>query len=75
MSRSRESRQCAEYRADAPWCRAGFVQKPICSGYAGCPHCGAATEASTPNCQREDLPDFWINEDGSGRFKQEGIAP
>lgn len=65
---AKDAKVCGEYRENMPWCRAGFIQKPICYGVYGCPHCGATTSASTPDCQREDLPDHLLNEDGTGRY-------
>ncbi len=63
-----EIKPCQEYRQDSPWCRAGFIQKSLCRGLCGCMHCGATTNSDTPNCQREDLPDYLLNEDGTGRY-------
>ena len=58
---------CQSYR-EGFVCADGFIQKPICHGHAGCPHCGNMTKAATPHCQSEDLPAHWLKNDGGPRF-------
>lgn len=58
---------CISYR-DGAICEDGFVQKPICHGHAGCPHCGHVTDAATPNCCRDELPIHYIADNGDARY-------
>lgn len=61
------SKQCRSYQ-DGFTCSYGFVQKPICRGVFGCPHCGRPSDADVPNCMRDELPAHYVNDDGSPRF-------
>lgn len=63
---------CRSYRP-GDVCADGFIQKPICHGHAGCPHCGHMTVASAPHCQSESLPPHWLNDNGSPRFYRQGL--
>lgn len=62
---------CKSYRADSRVCADGFVQKPYCSGNAGCPCCGAISREQTPYCLRDEVPEHMVSDDGSPAFTRE----
>jgi hypothetical protein len=49
-------------------CADGFVQKPYCSGRAGCHACGHIKDSALPYCLREELPEHLAHDDGSPLF-------
>lgn len=66
--------ECQSYRSADLVCADGFIQKPICRGYGGCVQCGHHSEASTPNCMKEDLPSKWLKDDGAPLFYRSKVA-
>lgn len=59
---------CKSYRRGNDVCADGFVQKPICSGRAGCHSCGHLSDATAPHCQNEDIPARWLTDSGLPLF-------
>jgi hypothetical protein len=59
---------CKSYRKGDAVCADGFVQKPFCSGSAGCHACGNISDRSMPYCLRDELPAHMAREDGSPLF-------
>lgn len=49
-------------------CADGFVQKPFCSGRAGCHTCGHISDNALPHCLRDEVPEQLSHDDGSPLF-------
>lgn len=64
------NKPCRSYRADSV-CADGFIQKPLCSGNAGCPTCGAISERAVPYCLRDEIPAHMATEAGRPLFYRE----
>lgn len=61
----------------AGFCRNGFFQTGLCwqsEKQSQCPLCRAPDRA-IPHCLREELPEHWINDDGSPRFYYKESQP
>lgn len=65
-----EGKECQSYIRGSRVCKSGFFIKGICMGLpVGCHACSSVSVEETPNCQKDDLPDHWINENGEGAFQ------
>lgn len=51
--------ECSAYRKNGGICANGFIQKHCC---------WMPSETMLPYCQYEELPEHWLNDDGSPRF-------
>lgn len=59
--------RCRSFRPGIT-CADGFVQKPFCSGRAGCHACGHISDSSLPYCTRDEVPEHFVRDDGSPLF-------
>ena len=46
-------------------CKAGFIQTPLCGGRikTSCHFCGSFNQRMTPDCMKDDLPDWRMPHD------------
>lgn len=54
--------ECSAYRPDAGVCRNGFFQRFSCH---------QASQTDVPYCCRDELPEHWVNDDGSSKFSED----
>jgi hypothetical protein len=61
--------ECSAYRADAGVCANGFFQTRGCWSDIRCLCCGAPPAPRyLPHCLKDELPEHWINDDGTPAF-------
>lgn len=67
----RLERPCSNYIRGDLVCKSGFFSNhSVCIGLSvGCSTCGSTEGDSVPNCQKDDLPDHWLDDKGNGVFK------
>lgn len=59
---------CRSFSRGSLVCADGFIQKPYCSGRAGCHVCGHVSDNALPYCLRDTLPAHFIHENGHPVF-------
>lgn len=59
---------CQSHQPGSMTCRDGFVQRPFCSGHAGCVACGHISGKALPPCLQGEIPAHLSNDDGSPLF-------
>ena len=60
---------CIAYRSERGICTNGFIQTVYCHAEIKCSGCGRHSEG-VPHCMKDELPEHWLNDDGSPRFYQ-----
>jgi hypothetical protein len=63
-----QSTECIAYRRESGICANGFIQTFPCWGDTRCNQCGRPSEKLVPHCMKDELPERWLNDDGSPRF-------
>ena len=51
--------ECSSYQRGRGICRSGFLQRHSC---------WHESHTDTPYCCRDQLPEHWVNDDGSSKF-------